>query len=310
MRDPDIFGMPICPEFVRGNDSEVPAAPYHGLGQTGPQGEQAVPGAEREPGPNARALCLYDTVFTEQRLDVYSRNSRSRGPYAALHLPANMFSGPPTCDYRRVRFQGNVVLFYNGRNIYERANNCFRASGTPQQDYLIEYVTPAPQRVWWCSQSRFKRYMATAASIFFSRLNDMVTSAWGPATARAWGPQLDFGWRRDIIHQFHGSHIMVRDAASTISLTTTQASTLFENAFRRARRQMIIQSAVMAAEASLLNSKRRQSSTAYRAELRELLAQSQNESLQIAFERYLDVTLGEEAYQQSVQPDPLLNTNT
>jgi hypothetical protein len=309
MRDPDTFGMPICPEFVGGNDSEVPAVPYLGLGQTGPQGERTIPGGEREPGPNTRALCLYDTIFTEQRLDFHSRNSRSRGTYAALYLAANMFSGPPTCDYRRVRFQGNVVLFYNGRNLYERANNCFRASETPQQDYLIEYVAPAPQRVWWCAQSRFKRYMATAASIFFSRLNDMVTSAWGPAAARAWGPQLDFSWRRDIIHQFHGSHIMVRDAMSTISLSTTQASTLFENAFRRARRQIIIQSAVMAAEASLLNSKRRQSSPAYRAELKELIAQSQSESLQIAFERYLDVTLGEEAYQESVQPDPLLNTN-
>jgi hypothetical protein len=206
--------------------------------------------------------------------------------------------------------QGNVILFFNGRNLYERANNCFRASEIPQQDYLIEYVAPAPQRVWWCTQSRFKRYMATAASIFFSRIHDMLATARGPAAARAWGPQLDFSWRRDIIHQFHGSHIMVRDAMSTITLSTTQASTLFENAFRRARRQIIIQSGVMAAEASLLNSKRRQSSPAYQAELTELIAQARNESPQIAFERYLDVTLGEEAYQESVQPDPLLNTNT
>ena len=65
----------------------------------------------------------------------------------------------------------------------------------------------------------------------------------------------------------------------------------------------------MAAEASLLNSRRRLSSIAYHEELRGLLDQSRDEPQVVVFERYLDVSLGEESYQQSVRADPLLNTN-
>ena len=310
MRDSDLFGKPLCPHFTDHDGSDVPAQPWHGVGLTGPSGERALSAADRHPGPNSHALCLYDTPFSEQRLDFHSQNPRARGAHAALYLAPDMYSGPPTCPHRMGHYVGAVVPFFNGRNIYERANNCFRASNIPQQDYLIEFVSPAPQRVWWCSRTRYRRYITIAASIFFSRLEALTEAAWGPGSARAWGPQLDFGWRRDILHQYHGSYVMVRDTASAIKLSPTQASTLFENAFLRVRRQVIVQSAVMAAEASLLNSKRRLSSVAYHTELRELVAQCQTEPQVAVLERYLNTSMAaEEDYQQNVRADPLLNTN-
>jgi hypothetical protein len=302
MRDSNLFGMPTEPAFVA-YQSDVPTAPWRGIGLAG------LPGTVRQRGPHAHSLYSYDTIFTEQRLDHHSRNPRSRGPYAALYLPPDMYSGPPTDrDSRRALVQGCVVTYVNGRNLYERANAIFIAANTPQQDYLIEFVTPAPQRVWWCTQDRYNRYMEIAASIFFSRLEEMRANAWGPASARAWGPQLDLTWRRDIIHQFHGSHITVRDTAHTITLSSNQVFTLHKNSFLRARTQVMIQSAVMAAEASLLNTKRSDVSV-YQRELEVLLHRSRTEPQAPVFLRYLYVSQRMERHNEGALVDPLFNTN-
>jgi hypothetical protein len=269
--------------------------PWHGIGTEG------QPPQSRFAGPHLQAAQYGEevfpengfptNVFSEQLLDGYSKE---KGRCANLYLaPMTRCFGLPT-QHRFIHVGNKPTVFACCRNIYDRANDCFRKDEVETTSYLMEFVTPLPEDAWWCPLSDYNAYMTFAARIFISRLKALMTSD-GVVIGRPKVNETDFGWRRDIIHEYHGARIATQTAIRLENLDSTAADRLFAAARKRAMKGIVIQSAVMAALVSLLNAKRRMTPQAYSKQVLTLISDADTNGEQETFKYWLEHTVADEA---------------
>jgi hypothetical protein len=242
----------------------------------------------RDPGPNVPMLAHERTTlqadhphaisrctnrFSEQILDriAYSRPTdppcprmlHRRSSIHMLNLHRSERRGDPAAEdatyLEEVNGKDVAVAGTHGRVIYERANNIFRRNNAHEHDYLVEYVCPIPNIAWKCSVQGYAKYMEFAASIFFSRLRHATTR--GADAAIVINPPVN--WRRDIVREYQGAHQATSAAIGWTNIGVRKAHTLMGDLYRRTAKVVIVHSAVMAAETSLLNASREASGPAF-----------------------------------------------
>jgi hypothetical protein len=276
------FNLGLSPEIIA----------WHQIGTAGE--------ANRTPGPHAETAMLGETgdageianVFAEQLLDGYAKpNGRGRPGYQEVYLPPHLRCGKPSTLDKPVMVNGIPHVYANCRSIYDRANNCFRKDHVPSRMYLLEFVTPIPEDDWWCDKPRLMKYMEAAGRIFISRIAELPFAVGGHVIRR---PRIGMEWRRDVVHQFQGAHIATQAAVHAADIDVETAEALFATNIRRALKGVVIQSAVMAAEVSLLNLKRRVQLPEYSSKVRTLVADSQTRGVLHTLLAWLEDSLASE----------------